>query len=49
MNNVVPKLKLLNEEQIQQVHQYALHILLRNRRTRGLTASGGDVGENEAS
>lgn len=27
MNNVVPKLTLLNEEQIQQIHNYALHIL----------------------
>jgi len=27
MNNVRPQLKLLNEEQIQQVHGYALHIL----------------------
>ena len=27
MNNVRPQLKLLNEEQIQQVHRYALHIL----------------------
>ena len=27
MNNVIPRLKLLTEEQIQQVHQYALRIL----------------------
>jgi trimethylamine--corrinoid protein Co-methyltransferase len=27
MNNVRPQLKLLNEEKIQQVHRYALHIL----------------------
>ena len=27
MNNVRPQLKLLNEEQIQQVHGYVLHIL----------------------
>jgi len=27
MNNVRPKLTLLDEEQIQQIHQYALRIL----------------------
>ena len=27
MNNVIPRLKLLTEEQIQQIHQYALRIL----------------------
>ena len=27
MNNVRPQLTLLNEEQIQQIHHYALHIL----------------------